>query len=69
VKYIARILVEYDDRARRVGGTGDGALAHACARAGGVERGDGAVLIPYEAVIQVVKDIAPRGYGPLLPSA
>jgi hypothetical protein len=43
VKYIARVHVPSDDRPRRVGGSGDGALAYACARARGVKRGEGAV--------------------------
>ena len=45
VKYIDRILVEYDDRPRRVGGTGESALAYEGARARGVKRGEAAVLI------------------------
>jgi hypothetical protein len=44
VKYIDRILVEYDDRPRRVGGTGDGALVYACICARSIKRGDGTVM-------------------------
>ena len=43
MNYITRIKVVSDDRARRVGGKGDGALECARARAWRIERGDGAV--------------------------
>jgi hypothetical protein len=55
VKYIARILVEYDDRPRRVGGTGDGALAYACTCARRIKRGDGTVMSGHEDVIYVAR--------------
>jgi hypothetical protein len=51
VKYTAPIKEVSDDRPRRVGGNGEGALAYAGARARGIKRGEAAVLSPHEAVI------------------
>ena len=50
---IARIKVVSDDRPRRSGVRGDGALADACARARSIERGDGTVRGAHEAVPHV----------------
>ena len=54
VIHVACILVISRDRPCRVVAVGGGALAGACARAGSIERGDGAVVIPQEAVIQLL---------------
>ena len=54
MKYVARVDVPSRNRTCRVGGSGEGALAYACARARGVKCGEDAVLIPHEAVIHRV---------------
>ena len=59
--HVACIKVVSRDRPCRVVAGWLGALAGACARAWSVKRGDGAVLIPQEAVIHVASvDVSSR---------
>src|SRR5262245_35709911 len=53
VSYIVRVNIVSRDRIGRIVGKRDGGLARACASAGNVERGDGALLSTHETVVDV----------------